>query len=124
MEVGLKKHNPGAEPFHALDYGTTKKDGVSIRAYFAIIAMQGLVQRQQDKKYSTFNETARDALKCADALIEQLYPPPEVRAVGPVDQERGVCAHDGEILFQNGTFQCMKCKNAVPASLVVGRTKK
>lgn len=58
------------------------KHGITIRQYFAAMAMQGLISNQRldaEKAVSigTANTIAWDAVKCADALINELSKPPQ-----------------------------------------------
>lgn len=73
MEILMS--TPWVFPFEAnLDEGTFKTTGMSLRDYYAGLAMMGLAP-QWDKERSR-NEIARAAVMMADALIAELAKKP------------------------------------------------
>lgn len=117
------KHNPGAGfafPSHA---GTTQHPGLTIRAELStriFCAVSKYIHDDQE-----LGKVVAFSLKSADLLIDALYPAPIKIAVGAPQAERGVCEHL-EVVFnsQNGTFQCLKCRQGVEPSVIQARTKK
>jgi hypothetical protein len=126
MEVKAKKWEPGKEPLYPFQDGMTRKPGLTIRAEFAKVFLAGIVSnpRIELSKDGADDAAIELSLHLADVLIDKLYPAPVTVKIAPVDEEKHACAHDGEIIMQNGSFQCMKCKNAVPYNVIQARAKK
>lgn len=123
MEV-QNKWDPGKEPYHAFHAGTVQKPGVTLRAQFAVDILSAIISSDHPAK--TVDEIVEHSLSLADALIIKLYPAPVSKTqmnTGHIG-ESSSCAHDGEIIMQNGRFQCMKCKNAVTNEQIQSKMKK
>ena len=117
------KHNPGAGfafPSHA---GTTQHTGVTIRAYMATKIFSHVAKLSGGP--DDLEKIVNFSILAADTLIEKLYPAPVTAKLAVAQAERGVCEHM-EVMFnsQNGTYQCVKCRQGVDPAVVHQREKK
>lgn len=71
----MKNANTPAMPVKTVDtYGTTTSKGLTKREMFAMHAMQAWIQHHGSRGDYGFSEkeAAQSALRCADALLEEL----------------------------------------------------
>ena len=123
MDVKQAAHAPGLKPFHPIDRGTTQRDGVTIRDYFAVTIYSGVAKLVGDE--AALEGAVNFAINSADCLIAKLYPPPVSMKIVPADVQKTGCEHT-EVIFNstNGIFQCTHCKQAVDPNIIQARTKK
>ena len=73
QEEGMKKDGGPAFP-HTFDmvYGGNTRGGMSLRAYFAGKALQGLLANPVTRPGNVADTVVAAAVRCADALIAEL----------------------------------------------------
>ena len=108
------KHKPGAGfafPSHA---GTTQHTGLTIRAEIASRIFAGLAKLAGSD--AEVEKIVDFSLRAADVLIDKLYPAPVAIAAASPQAERGVCQHLEVVIGLNNTYQCLQCRQGVPAA--------
>ena len=123
MEAPVKRDDPGKQPVYPSKVGMTEKPGLDLRTYMVTHFVAAAIGNL--KEMADMAVVLEGCSQTAEELLKKLYPQ-KVASQVQVGQteEKGVCAHDGEVIMVQNTFQCMRCRQSVSYDVVQRRMKK